>query len=176
MNSNNWYIITGAPNSGKSTLIRLLTDRGYKTIDEAARIYIDREIARGETLKDIRNNEISFHKKILEIKIYLEKKISRNEIVFWDRGIPDSDAYYKLQRITSDNYLKKAIENSVYKKVFLLDYLPYKKDYSRTENEEEQIKLHGLLRDVYEKINIPLIEVSKMNSAEERLKFILDNL
>ena len=176
MNSNNWYIITGAPNSGKSTLIKLLADRGYKTIDEAARIFIDREIARGEELKDIRNNEINFQKKILEIKIKLEKKIPKREIVFWDRGIPDSEAYYKLQGIALDNYLKKAIENSVYKKIFLLDYLPYQKDYSRIESEEEQIKLHRLLRDVYGKINVPVIEVSKMNSAEERLGFILNNL
>ncbi len=176
MNSNNWYIITGAPNSGKSTLIKLLADREYKTIDEAARIFIDREIARGEELKDIRNNEINFQKKILEIKIQLEKKIPKKEIVFWDRGIPDSEAYYKLQGIALDNYLKKAIENSVYKKIFLLDYLPYQKDYSRIESEEEQIKLHRLLRDVYGKINVPVIEVSKMNSAEERLGFILNNL
>ena len=176
MNSNNWYIITGAPNSGKSTLIKLLADRGYKTIDEAARIFIDREIARGEELKDIRNNEINFQKKILEIKIKLEKKIPKREIVFWDRGIPDSEAYYKLHGIALDNYLKKAIENSVYKKIFLLDYLPYQKDYSRIESEEEQIKLHRLLRDVYGKINVPVIEVSKMNSAEERLGFILNNL
>ncbi|MCK5413675.1 MAG: ATP-binding protein [Candidatus Pacebacteria bacterium] len=176
MNSNNWYIITGAPNSGKSTLIKLLASNGYRTIDEAARIYIDKEIARGKELKNIRNNEISFQKKILEIKIELERKIPKEDIVFWDRGIPDSDAYYKLQGIASDVNLKKAIENSVYKKVFLLDYLPYKKDYSRTESKGEQIKLHGLLKDVYEKINIPMVEVSKMNSVEERLKFILNNL
>jgi len=175
MNSNNWYVITGAPHSGKSTLARLLAKQGYKIVNEAARVYIDNEIKKGRSLEQIRKDEVDFQKKVLDIKIEIENKMSKDEIIFFDRGIPDSDAYYKLQGVEIDEYLEKAMKNCVYKKIFLLDYFPYKKDYARVETEEEQILLHKLLEESYQKTDALIIKVPKI-TKEERLKFVLNNL
>ncbi|MEA1962787.1 MAG: hypothetical protein U9M94_00945 [Patescibacteria group bacterium] len=54
--------------------------------------------------------------------------------------------------------------------------MPHKKDYARTESEEEQIKLHELLEKSYKKFKAPLIKVPKMKSKEDRLKFVLKNI
>ena len=44
----NWYVITGAPCSGKTTLIEQLADKGYRTIPETARLYMENEMAAGQ--------------------------------------------------------------------------------------------------------------------------------
>jgi len=43
----NWHVLTGAASSGKTTLINMLADKGYETVPEIARQFIDREMARG---------------------------------------------------------------------------------------------------------------------------------
>ena len=53
----NWHVITGAACSGKTTLIDLLADKGFQTEPETARQYIDREMARGQTLDEIFESE-----------------------------------------------------------------------------------------------------------------------
>jgi len=176
--NNNWYVLTGAPCSGKTTILKLLEKRGFQIVPELARVYIDEEIARGKTLEQIRENELVFQRKILELKIDFEKNLPKGKIIFFDRGIPDSDAYFKLCGLEKDDFLDQAIANCFYKKVFLLDFVEYKKDYARTESREEQIKLHNLLEASYKKLSIPLIRVPVVPKREikQKLDFILKNL
>jgi len=176
MNSNNWYVITGAPLAGKTTLIKLLEKKGYNTMDEAARIYIDQEIAKGKTIGQIRQDELLFQELVLKMKLEIEAGLSKEKITFFDRGIPDTDAYYRLHGRQNDQFLEEAMQNCSYKKVFLLDFFNMRKDYARTESREEQIKIHDLLEESYQKINIPIIKVPKMELKEDRLNFILNNL
>src|SRR3989344_2774516 len=96
MKTNHWYIITGAPHAGKTTLIEALEGLGHTVVFEAAREYIDEEMKKGKTLREIRANELEFQERVLAIKIEKEKKASRKELIFWDRGIPDSVAYYEM--------------------------------------------------------------------------------
>lgn len=176
MKSNNWYVVTGAPHAGKTSVLELLENEGYWVVYETARIYIDNEIEKGRTIEEIRKNELEFQKGILDLKIDIEKNLPKNEMIFFDRAIPDSSAYYELCGLTNDKYLEKVTRESKYKKVFLFDYLPYKKDYARIENEEEQITLHKLLKESYEKINIPMISVPVTDTKEQRMKFVLNNI
>lgn len=176
MKNNNWYIITGAPNSGKTSVIELLEKKGYCVAHEAARIYIDHEMKKGRTIKEIRKNELEFQKGILDLKIDIEKNLPKDEVIFFDRAIPDSDAYYELCGLTNDKYMEEAMNKCNYKKVFLFELLPYKKDYARIESEEEQKKLQVLLEKSYKKFNTPLVKVPKMKSKEDRLEFVLENL
>lgn len=172
---NNWYVITGAPCSGKTTIIRLLRKAGHKVIYETARVYIDQEIKKGRSLKEIRKNELSFQRKILEFKIQIEKKLNPKEIIFLDRAIPDTIAYYKLLSIPVDKKLENAVKKSLYKKIFFFEKLDYEKDYARTETDEEIKKLEKLLLEAYKKLSFPVIKVPVMK-IEDRLKFILSNL
>ena len=175
MENNNWCVITGAPHSGKTSVVKLLEKKGYRVVYEAARIYIDQEIAKGRTIEDIRKNELEFQKEILDLKIDIENNLPKDEVIFFDRAIPDSDAYYELCGLTGDKYLEEAMNKCEYKKVFLFDILPYERDYARTENKEEQAKLQKLLENSYKKLGLPLIKVPAMNSKEDRLEFVLNN-
>ena len=49
MSNSSWYVITGGPSTGKTTLLEELAKRGYKTIPEVARVVIDEGIAAGKT-------------------------------------------------------------------------------------------------------------------------------
>lgn len=172
---NNWYVITGAPSSGKTTVVKLLEKKGYDVVYEAARIYIDEEMAKGKTIKEIRANELLFQRKILEFKIENEKKLAREKTIFFDRGIPDSDAYYRVHAAGDDIFLKESMGKCSYKKVFLFKMIGYKKDYARIENEAQQLQIQKLLKESYEKLNIPLVVVPKM-PIQDRLNFVLNNL
>ncbi len=173
---NNWYVITGAPHSGKSTIIKLLQKKSYQIRDEAARILIDSELAKGRALSEIRANELDFQRQVLKMKIKMEEEADSNQIIFWDRGIPDSEAYYRLIEAKLDKILVEANRNCQYKKVFLMDYFPYHQDYARVESELEQVKRHHLLEEAYQKIKTSIIKVPVMESDEDRFNFILNNL
>lgn len=172
---NNWYVLTGAPSSGKTTIIKLLEKKRYKVLYEIARIYIDKELKKGKTIQQIRNNEAAFQKNILDQKVYFESRLNPKEITFLDRAIPDSIAYYKLVGVPRDKYLDDIIKKTFYKKIFLFDKLGFEKDYARTESQEEIEKLERLLEEAYRKLSFPVIKVPKM-SVGKRLRFILDNL
>lgn len=175
MKTNKWYVITGAPHSGKTTLVEALKSRGYTVMFEVAREYIDEEMKKGRTLEEIRKNELEFQRKVLAIKIDNEKKASQEEMIFWDRGIPDSVAYYEMLGAGDDFFLQEATKKSFYKKVFLLQPLPYKKDYARTEDEKQQQDIHELLKKAYVAHGYDVVEIQG-DTPEERLDNVLKNL
>ena len=39
-----WHVITGAPCSGKTTLIDLMAGKGYRTIPQIGRVYVEGEM------------------------------------------------------------------------------------------------------------------------------------
>lgn len=130
MKQTNWYVITGAPSSGKTTLLNYLSKLGYYTIPESARALIDREMASGKTLKDIRKNGEEFQKKVLGMKIEVEKNLDPKDTVFLDRGIPDSLAYFQVNGLDT-SYIYKLCNNYEYRKVFVLERLEFEKNYAK---------------------------------------------
>lgn len=173
--SNNWYVLTGAPSSGKTTTAQILARRGFKVVPEAARLYIDQELDKGHTIKQIRSDELYFQHKILEIKINAEKRLPKNQIIFFDRAIPDSLAYYNLWGVGPDSIIKQSLDKCKYKKVFLLKAHAFLKDYARVESEEQAKQLELLLENAYQSLNIPIIKVPVM-SVDDRVEFILSEI
>jgi len=169
-----WYVITGAPSSGKTTLINFLEKLGYQAVHEVARVLIDEEIKKGKTLEDIRKNDVEFQGKILKIKLEIESKLPKNKIVFLDRGIPDNIAYLKAYGLDFKDVLKYCKEKT-YRKIFLLERLPFEKDYARIENEEIAEKLHFLIKEAYANLGYEIVEIPAVK-VEERLKIILANI
>ncbi len=171
----NWYVITGGPSSGKSTVIRALQDLGYKTTVEAARHYIDLQRMNGRTTEEIRLHQREFQHKVLNLQINIEKKLDPKEIIFFDRALPDEVAYYKYFNLVPDEKLVEYLKYANYKKIFIMDLLPLDPDYARTEDQTAQIKLHQLLIDVYKKRGEPIVIVPVL-PIKDRVKFILEHM
>lgn len=89
-----WYVITGGPSSGKTTLLERLHDLGYNTVPEAARVLIDEYEAKGIPAKDLRKDERLFQQRVLQMKLKIEEETPRDRVVFFDRGVPDSIGYF----------------------------------------------------------------------------------
>src|SRR5829696_8111024 len=126
-----WYVITGPPCCGKSTTVELLAQRGFTVRSEIARAYVDEEISNGRTIGDIRSDMRKFQREVLQRALASEDALPRDELIFLDRGIPDSLAYFALHGIAADPYTNR-IRSSKYRKVFYLEPLDaYLPDYAR---------------------------------------------
>ena len=170
----NWYVITGGPSSGKTTVLNELAKLGYKVYPEVARVLINQEIAKGKSLKEIRSDEVKFQKKVLKIKINVEETALKNKIVFFDRAIPDSIAYYQIFGLNQKEVLKFC-KRKVYKKIFFLEQLPTKRDYARIEDKETIKKLNLLLKESYKKLGYKVIKIPVV-PIEERVFKILKEI
>jgi predicted ATPase len=80
----NWHVITGGPCSGKTTLIDLLADKGFQTVPEIARLYMEKEIAKGRTIDDIRENVDALERSLIEIQLRFERALRTTDIAFLD--------------------------------------------------------------------------------------------
>jgi predicted ATPase len=167
----NWYVITGGPSSGKTTVINELAKLGYFVATDVARNYINQEIARGKSLKEIRRNEAKFQRKVLKMKIEREKKIPKDKIVFLDNALPCSIAYYQICGLNPEGVIKLCRGNQ-YQKIFFLKQLPVKNDYARIENAETIRELNKLLKEEYKNLGYKVINVPAM-SIKERVQKIL---
>jgi len=174
-NGTNWYVMTGGPSSGKTTTVNLLKKRGYKTTIEHARHYIDTQRITGKTTEEIKANQLAFQRGVLGMQIEQEKALSPHDTVFLDRALPDALAYYRFLNLPEDVALREALASTSYKKVFILDPLPLVQDYARTEDADDQKRIHELLVDVYGSLPSPMIRVPVL-PPEERVDFILKNL
>lgn len=170
----NWYVITGGPNSGKTTTIEHLAKRGYYTIPEYARLLIDRELAKGKTLEEIRKNEVKFQEIVLKGKLELEGKAPKDNTVFLDRGVPDTIAYYRVIKAKFPKRLFQISKNR-YRKVFVLDMLPYRKDYARRESSKIAKAIHKFIKQTYKELGYEIVRVPMM-SVEKRIKLILSKI
>lgn len=176
MNTNsNWYVITGAPCSGKTKVIEGLAALGYTVTPEAPRIIINNEIKKGKTAKEVRANEAEFQKKALQMKIEIENKLSPEEITFLDDGgIPSSIAYYQIAGLDPDPAIEEAKKRR-YGAVFFLERLPLEADYARIEDEKTVSQLDKLLYQSYLNLGYDVVRVPA-KPVEERVKFILKKI
>jgi predicted ATPase len=166
-----WYVITGAPSSGKSTLITALAQHGHKTVEEMARQLIDRELAKGKSLEEVRVDSPEFEIAWVNMQQQRESTLSRDRTIFFDRGVLDTLAYFKYYDWPVPGAIKQWCAAANYKKVFLLELLDYEKDYARIENEATARALQELFKKVYVDAGFEVITVPRC-SVEDRLAFI----
>ena len=174
MSQSRWYVITGAPCSGKTTIIQHLAKAGYKVMPEVARMLIDEDVARGKAIEEIRSDEIAFQGRINERNKKTERLLPLDEIIFFDRAIPDSIAYHRLLGIDTKEALELCREN-LYRKVFCLELLPFIKDYARIEDAERMFQLHSFLQDAYVQLGYDVILVPVLPPID-RVQFILKHI
>ncbi len=171
MRKTQWIVITGAPCSGKTSVISLLENRGYRVVHETARAYIDELLKSGKNLHAIKSDPLSFERTILYRKLAIESKLCEDETIFFDRGLPDSIAYYKLAGLDFSEPLEKSRE-IWYRKVFHFQKLPFEKDDVRAEDKQMTEDLDRLLTESYKMLGYSVVHVPLM-TAEQRVDFIL---
>ena len=170
----NWHVITGGPSCGKTTLINLLAGKGFQIAPEGARIYLEREIARGRNIDELRSNEVNLQRGIKNFQLEIEGELSAKDCIFLDRAIPDCLAWYRFFGLNPNEFLQECFLYR-YASVFMLDRLPPKNNGLRYQDvalqgftEEWHIRDYTALG--YRITRVPVIP------PEERLAFILREL
>ena len=92
----NWYVFTGVPSSGISTLVVALKSYVDGIFPEAARVLIDRNLKKGISVAKTRADEGKFQKKVLRMKIQKETRARKDKTYLFERGIPDSIPYFAI--------------------------------------------------------------------------------
>ena len=82
----NWHVITGAVCSGKTTLIDQLADKEFQTVPEIGRQYLEREMARGRTIDEIRENEATLARDLIDMQLRIEGGLRAIDVTFLDRA------------------------------------------------------------------------------------------
>src|SRR4051812_29414233 len=96
---NQWYVITGPPCCGKSTTVELLAQRGFQIRSEIARDYLDQEISNQRQIQEVLSDMRRFQREVFLRAVASEEALPTDKMIFLDRGIPDSLAYFNFYGI-----------------------------------------------------------------------------
>ncbi len=120
----------------------------------------------------------SFFREILDLRIKQHQEALNNELSFFDRGIPDSLAFFKYMDIAAPSALIKSIEEyRYYEKVIMLPPWEeiFHKDEIRKENFRDSILLYELTKEAYMKSGYDIWELPE-DSIEGRISYLLQLL
>ena len=174
----NKIVITGAPCTGKTSIINILKSRGYLCFDEVSRTLI--QLGYKDGINNFFKEKPSlFSQKILEGRINQFNESNRiknckNNLIFFDRSIYDTFAYQKFSSKSfnfPDGYKKYD-----YQKVFILPTWNsiFLNDPERLESFEVSEVIDKSIRSTYSHYNYNLIDVSK-TTIKNRIDYILNS-
>lgn len=170
----NWCVITGAPSSGKTSVIQELDHRGFKVQHEVAREVIENDISHGRSLAEIRQDIKGLQDNILETGHEQETELDVKATVFLDRGLPDSISYLRLAKL-DDSKARAASLIYHYRAVFIFDMVPFVEDGIRTEDAAAAAALDRQLEADYRSLGYAPIRVPVMDVVK-RADFLVENL
>ncbi|MBK1896417.1 AAA family ATPase [Chryseobacterium paridis] len=177
--NNNFYVITGGPGVGKTTLLKQLEKEGYRTIEEDARQIIkDQMHNQGEGLP-WKDKELYTHL-MINASVNSFKAISNDQknIVFFDRGIVDAFCYADMIALKISADMKNIVDTYRYNpKVFILPPWAkiYETDNERKQTWEEAVDTYDAMKATYSTYGYKAIEVP-LDTVENRVKFILNHI
>ena len=169
-----WHVITRGPCSGKTTLISLLADTGFQTVPETARLYIEREMARGRTIDEIREDADALERGLIEMQLRFERALRATDVAFLDRAVPDCLAWWRVFGLNPNEFLTECFRHR-YASVFVLDPLPIQPDGFRPEDEAVAAFLDEWIVRDYSSLGYQVVRVPVL-APEERLAFVLERL
>jgi predicted ATPase len=172
--STNWHVVTGAPCSGKTTLIDQLATKGFRTVPETARLYFDKEMAKGRTIEELRENCFTLERGLIDMQLKFEGELPVSEVVFLDRGIPDSLTYCRVAGVDPNEFLSECFFYR-YAAVFVLDRIAIQQDNCRIEDDVIADLIDEWLARDYAALGYNIVRVPVM-LPRERLAFVLENL
>lgn len=173
-----FVVISGCSGGGKSSLMRELSDRGYRVFAEPCRQIIkEQNFIGGDALP----GKDSYKCMELCVSRFMHNMImaaATTSYVFFDRSIIDNVSGLQLLPGGAPPHLVKAMETFRYaKKVFMTPPWPelFRTDAERTHSFEFALAEYATLLPAYERLGHELVILPKV-SVKERVDFILKEL
>lgn len=175
-----FYIITGGPGAGKTSLLEELDRIGFKTAPEEGRRIIKEQLSSGGSGLPWINKEL-FAELMFEASVKTFQQMIQScdtAPVFFDRGILDTIGYLKLEKLPVPGQMEiTAREMEYHKNVFILPPWNeiYENDPERKQTLEVAEHTFECMYETYREYGYHIIEVPKV-TVEQRIKFILNTL
>lgn len=178
MENTNYYIFSGGPGGGKSTVLNILEEMGYLTVPEVARNIIRNQVrTNGDAVPW--DNTVRYSKlMLLHSVVDFEEFMHVDKSCFFDRGIIDTLGYARLIDIPVTKEMTDAANSYRYNhKVFMFPFWKeiYINDAERKQDVEEAERTFWTLKKEYEKFGYETIDVPFL-TPQERTEWILRHL
>lgn len=178
MNNPNFYIFTGGPGAGKTSLLNELEARGYQCIPEVARTIIQEQVSdAGDALPWADTEKYAELMLIRSIRDFRDNSTLTTPCLF-DRGIPDALAYCTLVgREMNKELVNEALSYRYNPIVFILP--PWQEIY-HTDSERKQdfqlaVETFRRIEETYSMLGYGLIQVPRL-PVSQRADFVWDIL
>lgn len=176
--SDNLFVLTGGPGSGKTTLIDALAEAGHATCPEAGRGIIRDQMALDGPALPWKDPQLFAELMLAWDMRSHHAAVGRDRPVFFDRGIPDTIGYLGLTGIGAPLHMQTAANRFRYNaKVFVTP--PWRdifvRDDERSQTWEEAVRTHDIMVETYTALGYTPISVP-MGSVEERQRFVLEEV
>jgi predicted ATPase len=171
----NFFIISGAPGAGKTTLIERLAARGFATVAEAGRAIL-REQAEAAFGAGQDGDPAAFGEAMLARAVANYRGVTEtDEPVFFDRGIAEAGIYWRLIGLPAPTTVRDAARNWRSNPLVLL--APpwreiYRRDAERIQSFDEAERTFELVRDAYVEAGYRPLEIAK-DTVARRVGFVL---
>ena len=176
--TNTFFVLTGGPGAGKTTVLDLLRDEGHSGTVEAGRAVIRQQSAiDGPSLPWKDPAIFADHMQTWEMRSH---EIARENggVTFFDRGVPDVIGYLRLSGLPVPIHVERAAERYRYnRRVFVFPPWEkiYRPDEERHQDFDEAGRTFEFVRDAYRDVDYQCIEVP-MLTPDERKRFILEQI
>ncbi|KVD18590.1 AAA family ATPase [Burkholderia ubonensis] len=173
-----FFVVTGGPGSGKSTLIDALERAGFARSQEAGRGVIQDQVAVDGPALPWRDRS-AFAELMLgwEMRSHHLARQARGP-VFFDRGVPDVIGYLCLSGLAVPAHAEAAARRFRYhRRVFIAPPWPdiYTQDAERRQDFAEAVRTYDAMVECYASYGYRLIELPRA-SVKARVRFVLDAL
>ena len=170
-----FFVLTGGPGSGKTTLVDALTATGYRAAPEAGRAIIRHQQAVAGPALPWKNPAL-FAELMLQWEMRShEEALASTEPVFFDRGLPDVMGYLRLSNLAVPDHVVNAANRFRYnRQAFILPPWPeiFTQDTERRQELAEAIRTYEAMLEAYAACGYELIEVPRV-TVTKRVEFVL---
>ena len=174
---NRKYIITGAPGTGKTTIINALIKEGYSCAEEISRELIAEQLSIGGDILPWKN-QIAFENHIANLRKEQYLNCSEKENYFFDRSSIDCIAYLKANKLEITSEISQITKECIFnKQVFITPLWEeiYINDGERIEDIKSALNIENSIIKTYKSLGYNLITVPKL-SVKERVNFIISKI
>ncbi|MCR8549299.1 AAA family ATPase [Salipiger sp. P9] len=166
--SDHFFVVTGGPGAGKTSLITELARRGFQNIPESGRAIIREEMAScGDALPWA--DRMAYAERMLERDLSADSAAQAlpGPVIF-DRGIPDILGYLTLCGLPVPPHVTAAARTTRYnRRVFLAPYWDeiFAQDSERKQSPAEAEATCTVMRETYAALGYQITELTRADVA-----------